>query len=195
MTGVGIEDILARVGRGDITVAEQLHAAYAAYVRAIVRRRLSAQLRARFDSADVAQSIWVQVVRRIEAGWRVNTEPELRAMLAVIARRRMATRARTPVRPAEQIGGTAIATVPAKHQPSPSQIARATDLWDRMLRLCPPEHREILRLRRDGLPLAEVAARTGLHEGSVRRILRQLFRELALEGSAEQTRPDASAET
>ncbi|QJW98762.1 helix-turn-helix domain-containing protein [Frigoriglobus tundricola] len=37
----------------------------------------------------------------------------------------------------------------------------------------------MLRLRRDGLPLAEVAARTGLHEGSVRRVLRRLFREVA----------------
>lgn len=184
MSDRGIEDVLARVSRGDVTVAEQLHAAYAAYVRAIVRRRLSAHLRAKFDSADVAQSVWAQVVRRVEAGWRVDTEADLRAMLAVIARRRAATRARGEPRPAEQ-GGTALAAAPARHQPTPSQVVRAADLWERMLQLCAPEHREVLRLRRDGLPLAEVAARTGLHEGSVRRILRRLFRELALDGAEE----------
>jgi RNA polymerase sigma-70 factor (ECF subfamily) len=185
MSGEGIDDVLARLNRGDVTVAEQLHAGYAAYVRTVVRRRLSNHLRARFDSADVAQSVWAQVVRRIGTGWRVGTEAELRALLAVIARRRLATRARAGEHPAEEVGGSALAAVPARHQPSPSQIVRATDLWDQLLRLCAPEHRDILRLRRDGLPLAEVAARTGLHEGSVRRILRQLFRELALSETAE----------
>jgi RNA polymerase sigma-70 factor (ECF subfamily) len=49
-----------------------------------------------------------------------------------------------------------------------------------MLDLCPPDHHSVLLLKRDGLPLAEIAARTGLHEGSVRRILRQLSRDLAM---------------
>jgi RNA polymerase sigma-70 factor (ECF subfamily) len=181
MTGeeAGIESVLTRLGRGDVSAAGQLYGAYAAYVRAVVRRRFAAHLRAQFDSADVAQSVWAQVVRRAGTGWQINTEPELRALLAVIARRRLATRART-ARPPESGGDSALAAAPARHQSSPSQVACATDLWDRMLRLCPAEHRDILRLRRDGLPLAEVAARTGFHEGTVRRILRRLFRELAV---------------
>jgi RNA polymerase sigma-70 factor (ECF subfamily) len=180
MTGDGIESVLTRLGRGDISAAEHLYSAYGAYVRAVVRRRLASRLRAKFDSADVAQSVWAHVVRRVGAGWRVNTEPELRALLAVIARRRVATRARAQTHPAEPIGDSALAAVPARHQSTPSQVAHAIDLWDRLLQLCPPEHRDVLRLKRDGLPLAEVAARTGLHEGSVRRILRRLFRELAV---------------
>jgi RNA polymerase sigma-70 factor (ECF subfamily) len=36
-------------------------------------------------------------------------------------------------------------------------------------------------LKREGLPLTEIAARTGLHEGSVRRILRRLSRDLAMQ--------------
>jgi RNA polymerase sigma-70 factor (ECF subfamily) len=48
-----------------------------------------------------------------------------------------------------------------------------------MLDLCPPEHREVLRLKREGATSAEIAARTGLHEGSVRRILCTLARRLA----------------
>jgi RNA polymerase sigma-70 factor (ECF subfamily) len=43
-----------------------------------------------------------------------------------------------------------------------------------MLALCPPAHHELLRLKRQGLGLAEIAARTGLHESSVRRILYNL---------------------
>jgi RNA polymerase sigma-70 factor (ECF subfamily) len=50
-----------------------------------------------------------------------------------------------------------------------------------MLALCPPEHHQLLRLRQQGLTLDEIARQTGLHEGSVRRILRQLARQLTLE--------------
>ena len=39
--------------------------------------------------------------------------------------------------------------------------------------------RILLRLRREGVPLAEIAARTGLHPGSIRRILRELARKMA----------------
>ncbi len=41
-------------------------------------------------------------------------------------------------------------------------------------------HREILFLKRQGLLLTEIAARTGYHEGSIRRILYDLARRLAV---------------
>jgi RNA polymerase sigma-70 factor (ECF subfamily) len=56
----------------------------------------------------------------------------------------------------------------------------ADELWQRMLALCPPGHHQLLHLRKQGLTLDEIARRTGLHEGSVRRILRRLSRQLAL---------------
>jgi RNA polymerase sigma-70 factor (ECF subfamily) len=194
MTAAEIESVLARLAEGDVTAAGGLYTAYAVFVRTVVRRRLTAHLRAQYDSADVAQSVWAQVVRRIGSGWRIRSEPELRALLAVIACRRLATRARTRSHPTDEAGDSALAAVPARYQSSPSQLACATDLWDRLLGLCAPEHRAILQLRRDGLPLAEVAARTGFHEGTVRRILRNLFRAYAIEKRTDAPPPaDASA--
>jgi RNA polymerase sigma-70 factor (ECF subfamily) len=67
-------------------------------------------------------------------------------------------------------------------QPHPGEVLQADDLWERMLALCPPEHHELLRLKREGLRLTEIAARTGMHEGSVRRVLRQLARRLVFDG-------------
>ena len=67
----------------------------------------------------------------------------------------------------------------ASHQATPSDIVQAEDLWEQMLALCPPAHQDLLRLRREGVPLADIAARTGLHPGSIRRILRELARKLA----------------
>jgi RNA polymerase sigma-70 factor (ECF subfamily) len=50
------------------------------------------------------------------------------------------------------------------------------------LTLCPPAHRELLQLKRQGLSLAELAARTGLHASSIRRILYTLARRFAEQG-------------
>ena len=111
----------------------------------------------------------------------MDDEARLRALLATIARRRLLTRVRqlSAGVAAEKAGPDAADAVPDDSRPRPSEVVQAAELWDTMLELCPPEHHPVLLLRREGLPLAEIAARTGLHEGSVRRILRRLARELA----------------
>jgi RNA polymerase sigma-70 factor (ECF subfamily) len=81
----------------------------------------------------------------------------------------------------EQPWGAGLERLAAASQPRPSEVAQAGELWERMLALCPPEHHELLRLRRQGLRLREIAERTGMHEGSIRRVLRQLARQLALQ--------------
>jgi RNA polymerase sigma-70 factor (ECF subfamily) len=181
MAGDPVEDLLDQLARGDAAAAERLFAAYASYLRVLVRRQFPDQLRAKFDSADVVQSVWVQVVRKLgQSSWDVADEARLRGLLATIARRRLLSRAR---RHAGDPGSDPTAdpdTIPEDRTPRASEEAQANDLWARMLELCPADHREVLLLRRDGLRLTEIAERTGLHEGSVRRILRRLARELAL---------------
>jgi RNA polymerase sigma factor (sigma-70 family) len=183
MADLPADALIDRLARGDMQAAGALFDAYAPYLRALVRRQLSDQLRAKFDSADVVQSVWVQVVRRLgRDGWSVDDEARLRALLATIARRRLLTRVRqlSAGVAAEKAGPDAADAVPDDSRPRPSEVVQASELWDTMLELCPPEHHPVLLLRREGLPLAEIAVRTGLHEGSVRRILRRLARELAL---------------
>ena len=51
-------------------------------------------------------------------------------------------------------------------------------MWEQLLAMAPPTHAEVLRLKRQGMSLAEIAAATGLHESSVRRILYDLARKL-----------------
>src|SRR5262249_13672975 len=68
---------------------------------------------------------------------------------------------------------------PLSPQPRPSQVVQADELWQRMTELCPPAHRRLLELKRQGFGLAEIAKRTGLHEGSVRRIRYELARRMA----------------
>jgi RNA polymerase sigma-70 factor (ECF subfamily) len=94
----------------------------------------------------------------------------------LIDRRRQHHRAIEQERPLE----LSEADLPGANQPRPSEIAQADELWKQMLNECSPGHREILILKKQGLPNAEIARRTGLHEGSVRRILYELARRMAI---------------
>jgi len=181
MTADSGDDLLARLSRGEADAAEQLFAAYAPFLRAVVRCQLSSQLRGKLDSADVVQSVWVQVVRRLgQDGWQVKDENQLKALLATIARRRLITRVRQFDRSPDIDPESGLEAMPDSRHSRASEIAQANDLWEQMLDLCPPDHHPILTLRREGHSLDEIATRTGLHEGSVRRIIRRLSRDLAM---------------
>lgn len=178
-----LEALLEKLNQGDSRAVEQILMTYEPYLRMVVRRCLPGRLRAKFDSLDVVQSVWVHVLHGLRASrWQFMDTPHLRAFLVRVARRRLTSRLRhyhTDLK-CEQPGETDLELFPMSTQPSPSEVAQANELWEKMLALCPPEHHDLLRLRRIGMPLVEVASRTGLHEGSVRRILRRLARQLAL---------------
>jgi len=133
----------------------------------------------------VVQSVWVQVVRQLgQDGWQVKDENQLKALLATIARRRAITRARQIERSPDQNSQSGLEDMPDIRHPRASEVAQANDLWEQLLDLCPPDHHPVLTLRREGHSLDEIASRTGLHEGSVRRIIRRLSRDLAMRTEA-----------
>jgi RNA polymerase sigma factor (sigma-70 family) len=144
-----------------------------------------ARLRAKFDSMDVVQSVWADVLRGFrEAGWRFVDEAHLRAFLVKVTRHRFIDRVRrhrTAVAMESSLCDLGQADEPLSSLPSPSELAQADELRHRMLALCSPAHREIVQLRMCGVPVAEIANRTGLHVGSVHRILQDLACRVALE--------------
>jgi RNA polymerase sigma factor (sigma-70 family) len=181
------DSLLERLNRDQPGAAEEVVAACEPFLRTVVRRNLPDQFRCKFDSADVVQSVWVHVLHGLRvAGWRFDDPCRLRGLLNTLARRRLVSRFRHYRATAERERVRAVTRdrLLDPGQPRPSEVAQASELWDRLLAFCPPEHHEVLRLRREGLTLVEVAARTGLHEGSVRRLLRQLARRLSAEAPA-----------
>ena len=78
----------------------------------------------------------------------------------------------------------------ASPRPRPSESAEAEELWERLLALCPPQHHGLLELRRNGATANEMARKLGMHEGSVRRVLRELSVRLACGGA-----PTAASES
>jgi RNA polymerase sigma factor (sigma-70 family) len=178
-----LDTLLDKLCTGDDAAAEQVFRAYEPYLRIVVRRMLPLQMRSKFDSIDVVQSVWADVLRGFrDGGWRFNSSAQLRAFLVKVTRNRFIDRARQNRAAVEHQqsfeASRAEETVPADTD-APSEVAQADELWERMLTLCPPQHRELLRLKRQGCSLAEIAAQTGLHESSVRRILYDLARRLA----------------
>ena len=184
-----LDALLERLCSGDAEAAEQVFRAYEPYLRMVVRRQLPARLRAKFDSIDVVQSVWADVLRGFrESGWRFGSATQLRTFLTKVTRNRFIDRVRQHQRVLDheqphEAGD--LAELATARQPQPSEEMRADDLWQEMLALCPPAHHELLRLKREGKSLAEIAEQTGLHPSSVRRILYDLARQLRARGSKE----------
>lgn len=179
-----LDELIERLNEGDLDAAEKAFLAYEPYLRIAIRRQLSGPLRAKLDSRDVIQSVWADVLHQFrEAGWRFADRAHLRAFLMKVARNRLIDRRRQHHRALDRerpLGDLKAHEQPRADQPRPSEVAQGEELWQQMLASCPPAHREILRLKRDGLPLSEISARTGFHEGSIRRILYNLATRLAV---------------
>ena len=183
MSADPLDTLLEKLTSGDPHAAERVFLTYEPYLRMVVRRHLSPGLRAKFDSGDIVQSVWADVLKGFrEAGWQFADAAHLRAFLTRLTRHRFIDRLRQHRRAVEsELSLTEDdweQALPAA-EPQPADVVQADELWQQMLALCPPEHRELLRLKREGAMNSELAARTGLHEGSVRRILSTLSRRLA----------------
>jgi RNA polymerase sigma-70 factor (ECF subfamily) len=178
-----LDRLIERLNDGDIVAAERAFLAYEPYLRMAVRRQLNGALRAKLDSLDIVQSVWADLLSGFRAaGWRFNDRSHLRAFLVRVTRNRLIDRRRQHHRALEQeqpLATIALRDLPRSNEPRPSEVAQGQELWERMLATCPPGHRDILRQKRQGLPLSEIAARAGLHEGSVRRILYDVARRMA----------------
>jgi RNA polymerase sigma-70 factor (ECF subfamily) len=192
-----LDVLLAKLSAGDLDAAEQVFREYEPYLRKVVRRHLPERLRPKFDSLDVVQSVWANVLQDFrKSGRRFASSDHLRNFLVLVTRHRLTDRIRHYHRTLEREesqGGTDPRCLATSREPRPSQVAQADELWQRMLALCPPEYHQLLQLRRQGLLLEEIAAQTGLHEGSVRRILRRLAGQLACQPDTVAAAPDEAS--
>jgi RNA polymerase sigma factor (sigma-70 family) len=170
--------LLDRLSTGDTEAARHVFLTYEPYLRMVVRRQLTPALRARFDSRDIVQSVWADLFSGFLAGrWQFTTPEQLRAFLVKVTRNRLIDRARQHQRflkREQRLDEADVADLTPKCPVVPGAQLEAEEIWQRLLTLCPVQHRGLLELKRQGLSLAEIASRMGLHESSVRRILYEL---------------------
>lgn len=185
MNAAPLEHLLKLLSNGDTRAIEEVFVNVAPGLRTLVRRQISGALRTKFDSEDVVLSVWTDLLDGFRDGrWNFETAAQLRAFLVTATRRRLIDRVRQHRRAIEleqPFGPEEDARQLASGGAGPSELARGNELWRQLLALCPPAHRELLALKRQGLSLAEIAERTGLHASSVRRILYDLAKRLAAE--------------
>ncbi len=166
-----------KLNSGDAAAAEEVFRSYEPYLRMVVRRQLTPRMRARFDSIDVVQSVWANVLDGLrDACWKFTDEAHLRAFLIRLTLNRFISlyRQHRTSLDREQSLAACPEWLPETRQDRPSEVVQANEVWDQLLELSSPDHHELLRLKTHGAPLAEIAIRTGLHESSIRRILYRL---------------------
>jgi RNA polymerase sigma-70 factor (ECF subfamily) len=179
MTSAQLEQAVRRLNEGDVNAAEEIFRIYEPYLRMVVRRRLSQELRVKFDSVDIVQSAWADLWNGFRsARWKFADPARLRGFLVKatlnrlidhVRQHRQAMTHERGIRP----GNIELLAVAAGR---PSETVQTHELWDQLLAACPAEHHELLRLKQQGLSSAEIAAKVGLHESSVRRIINDVWR-------------------
>src|SRR5260370_31038465 len=125
MAAAPLDALLEGLCWGDHAAAEQVFLTFEPYLRTVVRRQLPTRLRARFDSTDIVQSVWADVLSGFrEAGWRFKSVQQLRSFLVRVTRNRFISRARQYDR--SQKHEQTLAHIAAPVQPaSPSELAQA----------------------------------------------------------------------
>jgi RNA polymerase sigma-70 factor (ECF subfamily) len=188
MSAASLDTMIEKLSTGDSGAAERVFRDYEPFLRAMVRRRLKPPLRSKFDTMDVVQSVWADLLATFrEKPRQFEDRSHLRAFLARVTYNHFVNHCRrhSPDLEREQpLHEDSRALLATSDQPRPSQFVQADELWDNLVEMCPPSHRMVLDLKRQGVPLAEIASRTGLHEGSVRRLLYDLAKRVAARSMA-----------
>jgi len=183
-----LRQLLESVKAGDPDALWRLVESFGPHVMRVIRRKLSRELRTRFDSADFAQQIWLSVLCHGDRIFEFNTPEELVRYLAGITRNKLnleyrrqfetGKRALRRERAAANGGGANLddLTVDA---PTPSEFAMARERWQQLEAGLDPRDREILQLKYSGHTNVEIAAQLSINERTVRRLLDRLAQQVA----------------
>lgn len=179
-------DLTERLKNGSEDAFLEIVERYGPYVMRSVRRSLDRRLRARFDSQDFAQAVWMTVHEHRDRLAECASPDSLMALLVTIAQRKVRYEFRRNLQAAKQNinrersmqNDSFVLPLPDHNAQHPSQVVIAREQWDRMVNNEPQKYREILELRCEGLTLDEIAAKLGINERTVRRVIKRLAEKL-----------------
>jgi DNA-directed RNA polymerase specialized sigma24 family protein len=132
-----LDDLLEQLCNGDAVAAERVFRAHEPHLRLVIRRMLPPRLHSKFDSADVVQSAWADLLHGFrESGWRFQDAAHLRAFLVKVTKNRFLNKVRRYKKGVDQEQALEDVEAPAAADPRPSQVAQAEELWAQLLALC-----------------------------------------------------------
>jgi RNA polymerase sigma factor (sigma-70 family) len=168
------QHLMARLRAGSDEAAREFLGRYGPHILRVVRRRLHRGLRQRYDSRDFVQSVWADFLAQPAEQSAFDGPDQLAAYLAKMAAHKIISAARRNREPA--LDGCL--GVPAEEvfdrAPTPSQAAIARERWHRLQQATTAPGRRILELLRQGVTREEIARRLGIHERTIRRLIRNL---------------------
>lgn len=165
--GSGFSDVLARARAGDADAVASLYERHARRVMAIVRRGLSPALRAKYDTLDLAHSVFVEVLRELPR-LEDRGEQAFARLLAIKAENKVRTKLRRHLgdggrRREIRLASECDDSLPAADCADAAAAERDDDAkLAGVLAGMDPTARTIVRLRAEGASFADIAATTGL---------------------------------
>src|SRR5262245_16576543 len=141
MSNERLIELCRKLSSGDPGAAAEVFVSYEPYLRMVVRRQLTPRLRAKFDSVDVVQSVWANVLKGLgDPCWEFADESHLRAFLIRSTLNRFVSlyRQHRGSLECEQSLSSCREPVPDSRHDRPSEVVQADELWDQLLALSSP---------------------------------------------------------
>lgn len=175
---------------GDEGAAARIMALYGGQMLRVVRRRLSPQLRMRFDSMDFVQSAWATFFRQADRLRDFVNSSELLRFLLAITRNKVSDQVRRNVTSSKRDMRRECSLTPFASDftsnfiqcydlrfGTPVQLAEVREFWDLFLSNQPFMSRRVVELRCLGATYEEVAEALDMHERTARKIMRRVVDE------------------
>jgi RNA polymerase sigma factor (sigma-70 family) len=166
---------------------------YTPYILRTVRRNLSAGMRQKMDSYDVAQTLWASVLLRPNELLRFRTPDDFTAYLAEATRKKIAEKKRTLLAQKRNINREVpFASADAEKSredgndqayyskdPSPSTVASFRERWQSTLKGASERDRQIVELRLNRHTFDEISSILSIHEQTARRAVERILEQFS----------------
>lgn len=178
-----VPDLIARARAGDDEAIRTFVGRFEREVRLMVRDRLPRRLRNQFDSMDFVQAVWQSFFADLKEGSQeFENARHLRGFLAGVARNKVFEQDRRLTRTEKYAvarerplyvrrGEREVAIDLPAADPTPSQNVQASERLALLTEGRPPREVAVLTLRHEGRTIDDIAAKLGIHEKTVRRII------------------------
>jgi RNA polymerase sigma-70 factor (ECF subfamily) len=179
------EELMARLQAGDEAAATEVFAHFARRLIGLARSRLSPLIRKKVDPEDIVQSVFRSFfLRQADGGFDLQSWDSLWSLLVVITLRKCGHKmaeftgpkrdVRRETTPPDGASSSHSGLVVPDGDPTPAEAATLADTLEAAMRPLQPREREVFELRLQGHTSAEISARIGRSESTVRWILKRI---------------------
>jgi RNA polymerase sigma factor (sigma-70 family) len=184
--------LMDEVADGSDQAVWELVQTYTPYIIRSVRMSLSAKLRPRLDSHDVAQALWMSLLLGDVDLSRMKTPEALIAFLARAAKNKVVSQARRHQALKRDVTREIAATADFKlstpgesnasalysREPSPSKVIAVREQWDQIISSASDRDRRIIHMRMERRSFEDISSEVNVSQMTARRAIERLVSQL-----------------